>query len=194
MSSPEVGAEVVAAKPCTSCRKRKVKCDKTRPCSNCVRTKQLCTYENIDSGSITRDGNAGAGAGAGSSSDAELRERLARLEKLMAEMMLVPDTKRPSPDVVANPTPNDPTTTTTTTTTRPLIPPLPPQHSRPQSIPDIISSSSTTSTPVGHLIFQEGEASYFDADFWPSLISEVSVDSIYIYLASTTAYSSFWLD
>jgi hypothetical protein len=99
------------------------------------------------------------------------------LEKLMAQMMVADTPARPSPDVAAKDTPNDPAMPATRPATRPPISPLPAAiHSRPQSIHEIISSSRTTSTPVGHLIFQEGEACYFDADFWPSLISEVSFD------------------
>jgi hypothetical protein len=32
-------------KPCSACRRRKVKCDKAQPCNNCIRHRVTCVYE-----------------------------------------------------------------------------------------------------------------------------------------------------
>ena len=85
MASLEAGIETDAlalAKPCIACRKRKVKCSKTRPCSNCARAKQLCNYDGDEAGPDT------ARQSIEGSADGEVRERLARLEKLMEMMMI----------------------------------------------------------------------------------------------------------
>lgn len=33
--------------------------------------------------------------------------------------------------------------------------------------------ATTTTFPVGQIVFQEGYSAYFDADFWPGLVNEV---------------------
>lgn len=101
MTSPEAGIGIDAlplAKPCIACRKRKVKCSKTRPCSNCARAKQLCNYDGDEPGPDT------ARQSIEGSADGEVRERLARLEKLMEMMMTREDggvATRRSPEISA---------------------------------------------------------------------------------------------
>jgi hypothetical protein len=144
-------------KPCLSCRKRKVKCNKTRPCSNCSRSKQLCTYESIDSSIVSAEVANGASTG-----DTDLRERLARLEKMMEEMMLAaPAAKAGSVDA-SQPRPPAPSSTLA----------LPRSNNKYGS--SVSSSSNSDSSPVGQIIFQELHSAYFDADFWPVAVCEVS--------------------
>jgi hypothetical protein len=91
-----------------------------------------------------------------SQTDGDLRERLARLEALMAKMMvrdsvsasysagggILEDTKELSPG-------------------RDLLPTAPPA---------VISDGGA---PVGQILFKEGYSAYFDSDFWPGLVDEV---------------------
>ena len=141
------------AKPCISCRKRKIRCDKTRPCSNCARSKQLCTYESNDSGSMTQSDTRNAAG----QNDGDVRERLARLEALMAKMM-VRDSASASPKTSLDDGDHQlpPSSQLLGSTT-------PPVHQQ-------------NAAPVGQILFQEGLSAYFDSDFWPGLISEVGIN------------------
>jgi hypothetical protein len=145
------------SKPCIGCRKRKVKCDKTRPCSNCTRLKQLCIYESLN-GSEGQTEQTGDNP---SSSDNELRERLGRLEIMMAAMMA----SGQAGDVTGSPNASPFRHSSSPNAT--------PSHSLdleilPASHPNIEHA------PVGQIIFQEGHSAYFDSDFWPGLVNEVS--------------------
>lgn len=62
------------AKPCNACRRRKVRCDKSQPCSNCVKHGVVCQFESDLSGpGIGGDQNV-------------LHERIDKLERLIANM------------------------------------------------------------------------------------------------------------
>ncbi|KUJ12210.1 uncharacterized protein LY89DRAFT_688662 [Mollisia scopiformis] len=150
----DTGASSTQAKPCTTCRRRKVKCDKVRPaCSNCARTKQVCIYDTSD----------GRNEGSSSlSSDNELRERLARLEQLMATMMMSDNvTSRGSPEV-----PNQPLSQSAVSLTSSNPPPPTQQPNTPVQL-------LKGDIPTGHIVFQEGFSGYYEPDFWPTLIAEV---------------------
>jgi hypothetical protein len=167
MASLEAGNEIntsALAKPCIVCRKRKVKCSKTRPCSNCSRAKQLCLYDGDESGpDIARQSIERS-----ASTDGEVRERLARLEKLM-EMMIVGENggvaTRSSPGfgiaVAKNALPD--------LTHKPSISPSLSQLSHTRTTPVIEISSA----PVGQILFKELHSAYFDSDFWAGLVTEV---------------------
>ena len=109
-----------------------------------------------------------------------MRERLARLEKMFAEMMVGGDKTGQSSvragQNITNQALNDPAI-------HPVISDLQGQgrlqpHSDTQ--PGGRSIYSTTTSPVGQVIFQEGEGAYFNADFWwPGLITEVSIGTLY---------------
>ena len=77
MSARPPGDELaeVHEKPCHMCRKRKVRCSKTQPCSNCQRADIDCVYDETsrDSVKVPR-------------STAALAERVAELESLVANM------------------------------------------------------------------------------------------------------------
>src|SRR5271156_1340843 len=83
MSSPSHEAEATPAlsspvKPCVTCRRRKIRCDRLRPCSNCSKVKQLCTYEHEELLSANLVPNEAA--------QEDLHARLSRLEKLIETM------------------------------------------------------------------------------------------------------------
>jgi hypothetical protein len=102
------------------------------------------------------------------STDGEVRERLARLEKLM-EMMIVGESggvaTRNSPSfgvaVAKNALPN--------LTHSPSISPSLTQLSHTRTTPVIEISSA----PVGQIVFKELHSAYFDSDFWAGHVTEV---------------------
>jgi Fungal specific transcription factor domain/Fungal Zn(2)-Cys(6) binuclear cluster domain len=66
-------------KPCSNCRRRKVRCDKAFPCSNCVRLKYRCSYEDQSDttpSALVLDQPA----------TAELWDRLSRLENMIGNL------------------------------------------------------------------------------------------------------------
>jgi hypothetical protein len=167
MASPEAGAESNAsalAKPCIACRRRKVRCSKTRPCSNCARAQQLCLYDG-DEPDIARQSIEG-------SADGEVRERLARLEKLM-EMMMVRGNggvaMRSSPESAGAGGVAVAKDTLSHLIHRPSISPSQAHSSRTSTTPAFEASRA----PVGQILFQEFYSAYFDSDFWAGLITEV---------------------
>ncbi|KAL6161849.1 hypothetical protein ACJBU6_00947 [Exserohilum turcicum] len=70
------GAPTPAPRSCVTCRRRKVKCDKNNPCSNCVRAKIECIFP----------GPGRAPRKSRKPSDAELLERLRRLEGVVISL------------------------------------------------------------------------------------------------------------
>jgi hypothetical protein len=168
MEPLDAGSETQAstlAKPCIACRKRKVKCSKTRPCANCARAKQLCLYDGDEpEPDIARQSIEGS-----FSADGEVRERLARLEKLM-EMMMVRESGRSSAGsdagfgaAVARDALSHITHSASTS---------PSQARSPHS--NVTRPSETAGAPVGQILFQEVHSAYFDAGFWAGLVTEVS--------------------
>ncbi|KAL5324603.1 hypothetical protein ACEPPN_009149 [Leptodophora sp. 'Broadleaf-Isolate-01'] len=117
------------------------------------------------------------------STDAELRERLARLEKLM-ESMLVGETTpgrrgrlgTSSPEI-ANQSLRSSTTTTPNLTSSSSAGPHLYQPNITAAFPSneglFNQQSSEFVAPVGQILFQDGYSAYFDSDFWPGLITEV---------------------
>lgn len=157
-------------KPCQACRRRKVKCDKlTRPCANCARTKQLCIYDG-DEPPVRQSVEAT------SSTDSDVRDRLARLERLM-EAVIVGENKHGggatrSPLGAGNglAVAKDPPSDLTRMSPNSPSPPRSFHTNSARLVTPVIESSSA---PVGQILFQEGHSAYFDSDFWAGLITEV---------------------
>ncbi|EJT71350.1 hypothetical protein GGTG_10609 [Gaeumannomyces tritici R3-111a-1] len=76
----QLGAGVTGhSKPCTACRRRKVRCCKTQPgCANCSRHGLVCIYDSGD--------GASASVIAYGADQAALYDRIDRLERLIEEM------------------------------------------------------------------------------------------------------------
>ncbi|UPX11902.1 uncharacterized protein EKO05_0002486 [Ascochyta rabiei] len=70
------GSPAPNPRSCTTCRKRKVKCDKKQPCSNCARAKTECVFP----------GPGRAPRKSRKPPDAELLERLRRLEGVVQNL------------------------------------------------------------------------------------------------------------
>ena len=105
------------------------------------------------------------------SDDGEVRERLARLEKLL-EMMLIKEkdgrevaarTSAGSSVAIARGTLLGLTQSASSPASQPHSP-----H------PNIVSANSAESALVGQIVFKELHSAYFDADFWAGLVGEVS--------------------
>jgi len=91
---PTVDAQGRALNPrsCVTCRKRKVKCDKTHPCTNCNRARIECIYPAP--GRAPRKVRK-----IGDGRDKELLERLRRLEGVVKNLGVeVPDGEEPKDD------------------------------------------------------------------------------------------------
>lgn len=158
------------SRPCVGCRKRKVKCDKTRPCANCSRSKQLCTYDTIDAG----PSNAASSYDTVNATDGDIRARLARLEELMAKLMVgegalgsagrganfSPEPSNRSQSYHAN---GAGSVLTSSSTHNPS--PLPASNSPPPF--------GQTRPVIGQILFKDGFSSYYTSEFWPGLINEV---------------------
>jgi hypothetical protein len=174
MASQEAGVDIDAlalAKPCIACRKRKVKCSKTRPCSNCARAKQLCNYDGDEPGPDT------ARQSIEGSADGEVRERLARLEKLM-EMMMVRENggvaTRWSPEIAAAGSVAAAKDPLSRLTHKPSLSPSLSQSSHQNTAPAVGASDA----PLGQILFQELHSAYFDSDFWAGLVTEVDSNTL----------------
>lgn len=75
-NGPSSGSPTPNPRSCVTCRRRKVKCDKKNPCSNCVRAKIECVFPGP--GRAPRKSRKPA--------DAELLERLRRLEGVVTSL------------------------------------------------------------------------------------------------------------
>ncbi|KAK0116549.1 hypothetical protein ONS96_012407 [Cadophora gregata f. sp. sojae] len=107
------------------------------------------------------------------STDAELRERLERLEALMKSMMVgetTPGRLGTSSPEFSNPSLRGSTTPTLT---------APGTQQYQTGISAVFSgverspNQNESGAPVGQILFQDGYSAYFDSDFWPGLITEV---------------------
>lgn len=151
------------SKPCLGCRQRKVKCDKTRPCSNCARSEQLCTYETTGASNTFATTPQTVG---------NVHERLAKLEALMATLLVrdgIPNAPSTLQSVVAH---DDDSTGRIIPTVSTSLPPVK------LDIRDHTETTRKTNAPVGQILFQDGHSSYFDADFWGGLITEVGQECL----------------
>src|SRR5688572_28162523 len=58
-------------KPCSACRRRKVRCDKSQPCNNCIRHGVSCVYDAAKESVVSQQ---------------MLQERVERLERMVEDM------------------------------------------------------------------------------------------------------------
>lgn len=75
--TPSTQSDPLPLRSCTFCRQRKVKCDRQKPCSNCIRANNNCSYP------------AGRGRAAKKSTqtlDARLVDRLQKLENIIKQL------------------------------------------------------------------------------------------------------------
>jgi hypothetical protein len=126
--SSHTGANGLNARSCVTCRRRKVKCDKQVPCSNCVKAQTQCIFPAP--GRAPRRPRQGSGKVV-SEREAELLKRLRRLEGVVQELsgQVEVETSKHSPgsdnssqpkdsdSLAGDPITSTGSSTTTTTTT-----------------------------------------------------------------------------
>lgn len=167
---------VLNPRSCVTCRKRKVKCDKLHPCSNCARAHIECVFPTP--GRAPRKPRK-----VSDSRDAELLARLRRLEGVVKglgvdvsnpEATALPPTDS-QPDLVP-PEPTDPP---------PIQCPNPPDATtnnkhgeedeswaaKNRYIDD--TRSAKFETRFGRLVINEGRSRYVNNSFWANLSNEV---------------------
>lgn len=136
-NSPEVQI------PCRICRKRKVRCNKELPCSNCQRLGFECSYDDSSRG-LKR-----AISGIDSTRDtAELSGRMVRLESLVRNLSKQPGLPRPDPSW-ENTLPN---------------------ASRPA---DSARDFSKADVDAGKLVMTSASSRHVVSSFWAGLFDEV---------------------
>ena len=145
-------------RPCVACRKRKIRCDKVRPCANCQRTGQLCSYDDNKTQQQDSLGHNGGATG-----DADMRARLDHLEKLMATLLLRGDQQHTPLSDIAGPQQQH---------VRSVISPAA-RSTVPSNASQGIHPENVFSVQPGQLVFKDGYCAYFTADFWAGLIDEV---------------------
>nr|OQO13184.1 hypothetical protein B0A51_17700 [Rachicladosporium sp. CCFEE 5018] len=192
-SRPTVDANGRALNPrsCVTCRKRKVKCDKTHPCANCNRAHIECIYP-----APGRAPRRPRKAGEGSGRDKELLERLRRLEGVVKGLGVeVPGDGVADKDDEANGEDGDESMgeelqdapAVSAVLERPLAKGQPRKLSS-QGTPsegldpreDIAPAPGWIDAPAGgfetrfgRLVVNEGRSRYINSSFWANLSNEV---------------------
>lgn len=135
-------------KPCTNCRRRKVRCDKNNPCSNCVRSGNRCVYERT-----VRNDESGSSHDAAST--AELHERVTRLENLLESMAGLNLQTMSSSQQVGVAT-------------------EPPMSG---AFADARQEAGETDYPLGREVFDTGSSTYVDPSAWSELFERVRMST-----------------
>lgn len=149
---------------CTTCRKRKVRCDKRHPCSNCQKAGIECIFP--------RPGRAARRSK--KPPDSELLARLRRLEGVVQSLGKGVDGEDLSPTHTeggeGKENEGEDSTNTHEPSGRP--PGAAPECTRGQK-----ASTGTTGLEkeMGRLVVGDGRSRYVSNNFWASLTSEVSV-------------------
>ena len=148
---------------CTTCRKRKVRCDKKHPCSNCNKAGIECIFP--------RPGRAPRRSK--KPPDSELLARLRRLEGVVQSLGKGVDGEDLSPehedDIEAEVAPK-------LEEAEKAYPLQPSMLGRPPGCPQrsqAPSDSTGLEKEMGRLVFEDGRSRYMSNNFWASLTSEV---------------------
>ncbi|KAI5197397.1 hypothetical protein AUEXF2481DRAFT_27177 [Aureobasidium subglaciale EXF-2481] len=166
---------------CVTCRKRKVKCDKLHPCSNCSRAHIECIFPTP--GRAPRKSRK-----VSDPRDAELLDRLRRLEGLVKGLGVDISNPESLPDAAPDSHVEEadflePTTSHPTVRTCPN-PPDQTQHNKRGDDDDDTqwaaknrlvdeSRSANFETRFGRLVINEGRSRYVNNSFWANLSNEV---------------------
>ena len=133
---------------CVTCRKRKVKCNKREPCSNCVKASIACVFP--PPGRAPRKPRR--------PHDAELLKRLRRLESVV-------DSLGAQVDDDGNPQPADHGSERTRTSEGASLSEL---------SPTAPSRKASLEYGLGRLLIKEGRSRYVSNEFWSSLGEEIA--------------------
>ena len=140
-SSTDSTSEGLRPHACTICQRRKVKCDRKNPCSNCVKAEAECEY---------RDPLPPRRRRKVQQPDAMLMARLKRCEATLKRIGINPDAVGSGSRAQLPPTGNGEASTGTRA------------HSIKRSIPqEAYSSSDTAPQRSGKLVAKDGRSIYF---------------------------------
>jgi hypothetical protein len=149
--------------PCATCRRRKVRCSKTRPCTNCARTGIDCYYESNSSG------DAGP-------VNADLMERLLHLQDSVQRLTTGPDNSAQThrDDPVIKPV-NGVRVAGSSEGQSDLENIIKMMEDSLQGL-DCVNGREKQSSRTGKLCFRDAQARYIRETFWAGLYEEVSVN------------------
>jgi len=177
----DVHGRLLNPRSCVTCRKRKVKCDKLHPCSNCARAHIECVFPTP--GRAPRKPRK-----VSDSRDVELLDRLRRLEGVVKGLGVditnpdsFPDPPPDSHEEAGTPELSEITLPTVRTCPNPPDP----THSNKHGTEDEHerwaaknkhmdeSRSNKFETRFGRLVINEGRSRYVNNSFWANLSNEV---------------------
>lgn len=157
LSGPSsAGAPTPNPRSCVTCRRRKVKCDKKNPCSNCVRAKIECVFP----------GPGRAPRKSRKPPDAELLERLRRLEGVVSNLNAqVEEHEHEAAERERQNSTNEPACPSRTGSIDPG-----PTNRTSVAIDDSVEGLENR---FGRLVVEKGRSRYINNSFWASLNNEV---------------------
>lgn len=165
-NSAQIPASSINPRSCTTCRKRKVRCDKKHPCSNCHKASIECVFP--------RPGRAPRRSK--KAPDSELLARLRRLEGVVQSLGKGVDGEDLSPDheeSIGSRSLED-SQSTEDYKRKDSMPAL----GRPTSCNERMKSSDASTEldqDMGKLYVTKGKSRYISNNFWANLTSEVSI-------------------
>jgi hypothetical protein len=129
-------------KPCSACRRRKVRCDKAQPCNNCVRHGVNCVYEASKETTVSQQ---------------VLQDRVERLERIIEDM---------SSTLTVTSTSTSTSTSSNSTGSR-----FSHRNSYCAPSPFNSSDDTTVETPIdpGSQVFEKSNSYYMGPDHWITL-------------------------
>ncbi|KAL3302278.1 Fungal-trans multi-domain protein [Colletotrichum asianum] len=149
-------AQTTAVRSCLLCRRRKVKCDKKKPCDGCSKAGVECVYPM---------GRASRRQG---TPDPELTNRLKRLEDVVRRLgsFIGEEGIQQALQTAAPPSPHGPQQSVSASDNNPSATPPPvsmeqDRYEKPQK--------TAESPETGRLIREEGKGRYISGSFWASL-------------------------
>lgn len=149
--TPSTPSDPLPLRSCTFCRQRKVKCDRQKPCSNCLRANNDCSYP------------AGRGRAAKKSTqtlDARLVDRLQKLENIIKQLTS-------HADATANVLPSS------SVTDRGSVSTPGGTRNNPSGV-DNSAPDASIDQQLGRLIMDDSKSYYVSNILWANLGNEVS--------------------
>ncbi|MCJ1476379.1 hypothetical protein MMC13_005045 [Lambiella insularis] len=165
-SNAQTPASGINPRSCTTCRKRKVRCDKKHPCSNCHKAGIECIFP--------RPGRAPRRSK--KPPDSELLARLRRLEGVVQSLGKGADGEDLSPDHEDSTGNRSMEKSPSTEEFRPNDT-MPPALGRPPSCSNrmkISDASTDFEMDLGKLYITAGKSRYISNNFWANLTSEIA--------------------
>lgn len=160
-SHKHASQDAVALRSCITCRRRKVRCDKRSPCSNCVKASIDCIFPP--------PGRAPRKVKRQPAENAELLTRLRQLENIVEAAMTNSNTQA---------TPSPPQQRSDRSSGDPPAGPQPPRHDEGESGCLAAATAAAGQMPsleheFGRLVIEDNRSRYVSNRFWASLGDQV---------------------